>query len=90
MLKKQMLKRKMKYCQKLGKHEVCINNTENKYDSNEQNMDTDKDMSKLSNEEPIISYSPIHDNENSTTLSTSVKDPSFITRSSTPKNNWDL
>ena len=65
--------------EKLVTHEVCINNTENKYDINKYIMDTDKDMLKLSNEEPNISYSPIHDNENLAILSTSVKDPSFIT-----------
>ena len=63
---------------------MCINNTENKYDVNEQIMDTDKDMSKLSNEGLNISYSPIHDNEKSVTLSTSVKYHSFITPSSPP------
>ena len=62
----------------------CINNTKNKYDINEQKMDTYKDMLKLSNEESNISYSPIHDNENSATLSTSVKNPSFITLSLPP------
>ena len=44
-------------------------------------MDTDKDMLKLSNEEPNISYSPIHDKENSSILSTSDKYPSYITPS---------
>ena len=48
---------------KLGNHEVCISNTENKYDINEKTMNTDRDMLKLLNEEPKKSYSPIHDNE---------------------------
>ena len=47
-------------------------------------MDANKGMLKLSNEEPKNIYSPIHDNKNLVTLSTSVKDPSFITPPSPP------
>ena len=69
---------------KLGSKEVCINNTENKYDINENNMDTDKDMLKLSIEESKISATPSDDSENSATLYISVNDPILTTLSSPP------
>ena len=49
---------------KLVNEEVCINNTENKYDINENIMDTNKDMLKLSIEEFKIPTTPSHDSKN--------------------------
>ena len=67
---------------KLGYEEVCINNTENKYEINEKFIDTDKDMLELSIEESNISAIPSHDSENSATLSISMNDPTITTPSS--------
>ena len=60
---------------------MCSINTENKDGINELNMDTDKDMFKLPNEEPNILATFNHDNDNLSTLSTSMKDLTVITPS---------
>ena len=45
---------------------------------------SDKDTLKLTNEKMKISAIPSHDNDNLATLSTFVKDPTFVTHLSPP------
>ena len=60
---------------------MCVNNTENKDGINEHNMNTDKDTLKLPKEETNISATPSHVTNNLATISTSVKDLTFVTLS---------